>query len=167
MYIATFYSFKGGVGRTMALVNIAVELAKTGRRVLTVDFDLEAPGLDTFDILHSESYVPGIIDFVGEYLDSGQAPEVDRFIYKSSGVGDQGGGLWIMPSGAQRESYAANFSQIDWSVLYEKHDGYLLFEDLKEQWKHVIKPDYVLIDSRTGHTDTAGICTRQLPECSG
>ena len=79
----------------------------------------------------------GIIDFVGEYLDSGQAPEVDRFIYKSSGVGDQGGGLWIMPSGAQRESYAANFSQIDWSVLYEKHDGYLLFEDLKEQWKHV------------------------------
>ena len=163
MYITTFYSFKGGVGRTMALVNIAVELAKTGRRVLTVDFDLEAPGLDTFDILRSENHVPGIINFVGEYLDSGQAPEVDRFIYESSSIGDQGGGLWIMPSGAQRESYAANFSQIDWGVLYEKHDGYLLFEDLKEQWKRVIKPDYVLIDSRTGHTDTSGICTRQLP----
>ena len=147
----------------MALVNIAVELAKTGRRVLTVDFDLEAPGLDTFDIVRSENHVPGIIDFVGEYLESGQAPEVDRFIYRSSGVGDQGGGLWVMPSGAQRESYAANFSQIDWGVLYEKHDGYLLFEDLKEQWKRVIKPDYVLIDSRTGHTDTSGICTRQLP----
>ena len=163
MYITTFYSFKGGVGRTMALANIAVELAKTGRRVLTVDFDLEAPGLDTFDILRSEKHVPGIIDFVGEYLESGRAPEVDRFIYESSGISDQGGGLWIMPSGAQRESYAANFSQIDWGVLYEKHDGYLLFEDLKEQWKHVIKPDYVLIDSRTGHTDTGGICTRQLP----
>ena len=48
----------------MALVNIAVELAKTGRRVLTVDFDLEAPGLDTFDIVRSENHVPGIIDFV-------------------------------------------------------------------------------------------------------
>ena len=50
MYVTTFYSFKGGVGRTMALVNVAVELANTGRRVLVVDFDLEAPGLDTFDL---------------------------------------------------------------------------------------------------------------------
>jgi len=41
----TFYSFKGGVGRTMALVNAACILAGRGRRVLMIDFDLEAPGL--------------------------------------------------------------------------------------------------------------------------
>lgn len=140
----------------MAPVNIVVELAKTGRRVLTVDFDLEAPGFGTFDILRSETYVPGIIDFVGEYLDSGQAPEADRFIYKSSSVGDQSGRLWIMPSGAQHESCGANFGQIGRSVLYEKHDGYLLLEDLKEQGRRVIEPDYVLSDSRAGHADTAG-----------
>ena len=52
MCITTFYSFKGGVGRTMALVNIAVALALHGRRVLVVDFDIEAPELDTFDALH-------------------------------------------------------------------------------------------------------------------
>ena len=69
-----------------------------------------------------------------------------------------------MPSGAQKETYAADFSQIDWGALYEKRDGYLLFEDLKRQWEHFIRPDYVLIDSRTGHTDTGGICTRQLPD---
>ncbi len=164
MYVTTFYSFKGGVGRTMALVNAAVELANTGRRVLVVDFDLEAPGLDTFDILHSKTQVPGIVDFVSEYIASGQAPEVDRFIGESPGIGDKEGGLWIMPSGAHHKSYAAHFSQIDWGALYEQHDGYLLFEDLKEQWKQAIKPDYVLIDSRTGHTDTGGICTRQLPD---
>ena len=164
MYVTTFYSFKGGVGRTMALVNAAVELANTGRRVLVVDFDLEAPGLDTFDILHSKTQVPGIVDFVGEYMASGQAPEVDRFVGKSPDIGNQGGGLWIMPSGAHQDSYAAHFSQIDWGALYEQHDGYLLFEDLKEQWKQVLRPDYVLIDSRTGHTDTGGICTRQLPD---
>ena len=28
MYVITFYSFKGGVGRTMALVNVAAELAR-------------------------------------------------------------------------------------------------------------------------------------------
>ena len=49
MYVTTFYSFKGGVGRTMALVNSAVTLALRGRRVLVVDFDVEAPGLDTFE----------------------------------------------------------------------------------------------------------------------
>ena len=164
MYVTTFYSFKGGVGRTMALVNAAVALAKRGRRVLVVDFDLEAPGLDTFDIFRSPKPVPGVIDFVAEYLFSGQAPKIDRFVSESAGVGDGDGALWSMPSGEPHAAYAANFNQIDWGALYERHDGYLLFEDLKEQWKQVLRPDYVLIDSRTGHTDTGGICTRQLPD---
>ena len=47
----TFYSYKGGVGRTMALANVAAILAKQGRRVLLIDFDLEAPGLDAFEDL--------------------------------------------------------------------------------------------------------------------
>ena len=59
--------------------------------------------------------------------------------------------------------YARKLAQIDWGVLYEQYDGYLLFEDLKEQWRNSFQPDYVLIDSRTGHTDVCGICTRQLP----
>ena len=86
MYVTTFYSFKGGVGRTMALVNAAVELTKRGRRVLAVDFDLEAPGLDTFDVMRPRKSVPGVIDFVSEYLASGQAPEASRFISKASGI---------------------------------------------------------------------------------
>jgi tetratricopeptide (TPR) repeat protein len=43
-------------------------------------------------------------------------------------------------------------------------EGFLLFEDLKRQWKSEFAPDYVLIDSRTGHTDVGGICTRQLAD---
>jgi hypothetical protein len=31
------------------------------------------------------------------------------------------------------------------------------------QWEETLKPDYVLIDSRTGHSEIGGICTRQLP----
>ena len=163
MYITTFYSFKGGVGRTMALVNAAATLASAGRRVLVVDFDIEAPGLDTFDVLKPRKEVPGIIDFVTQYLVSNRAPDVSEFIGKCSPVGEQNGNLWIMPSG-RNDTYAANFNQIDWGDLYERRDGFLLFEDLKAQWKEVLKPDYVLIDSRTGHTDTGGICTRQLPD---
>ena len=45
--IITFYSYKGGVGRTLALANMATQMVRWGRRVLLVDFDLEAPGLDS------------------------------------------------------------------------------------------------------------------------
>ena len=164
MYVTTFYSFKGGVGRTMALVNVAVELAQRGRRVLAVDFDLEAPGLDTFKVFRSRKKRSGIVDFVTEYLEAGRAPAVEHFVHESKGVGEKDGGLWVMPSGEQHGRYAASFREIDWLDLYERRDGYLLFEDLKAQWEQVVKPDYVLIDSRTGHTDTGGICTRQLPD---
>ncbi len=148
----------------MALANAAVELAKRGRRVLAVDFDLEAPGLDTFDVLRPRDEVPGIIDFVHEYLNTNRAPDAGRFLAPSRDIGYRRGELWIMPSGAQHASYAAQFNQIDWAELYENRDGYLLFEDLKAQWKQAVNPDYVLIDSRTGHTDTGGVCTRQLPD---
>ena len=164
MYITSFYSFKGGVGRSMALVNVAVELANRGRGVLVVDFDLEAPGLDTFDVTTPRDPVPGMVDFVSEYLDSGQAPDAARFVSETpADFDDTGGRLWIMPSG-RHATYAQRLSQIDWGALYAERDGYLLFEDLKEQWRQAINPDYVLIDSRTGHTDIGGICTRQLPD---
>ena len=43
--LTTFYSFKGGVGRTQSLYNVGVRLAGLRRKVLMVDVDLEAPGL--------------------------------------------------------------------------------------------------------------------------
>ena len=160
MYVCTFYSFKGGVGRSMALVNVAVDLAQRGRRVLAVDFDLEAPGLDTFPALAPEESTPGLVEYVARYLDTDVAPDVRDYI----GVSPVADNLLVMPSGAARTGYATNFAHIDWQALYAERDGYLLFEDLKEQWRQEIKADYVLIDSRTGYTDTGGICTRQLPD---
>lgn len=46
--IFTFYSYKGGVGRSMALANVAECFCEKGLRVLIVDWDLEAPGLESF-----------------------------------------------------------------------------------------------------------------------
>ena len=47
--VITFYSFKGGTGRSMALANIATTLAqRNGNRVLAIDWDLEAPGLHSY-----------------------------------------------------------------------------------------------------------------------
>jgi MinD-like ATPase involved in chromosome partitioning or flagellar assembly len=163
MYVVTFYSFKGGVGRSLALANIGLELANSGRQVLLVDFDLEAPGLHTFDLLRPKKAQAGIVEYVNEYMKKGRSPDVKEYIYPVMGVGKKDGRLWIMPSGKGDQEYSRKLERINWTKLYDQNDGYLLFEDLKAQWKLSYEPNYVLIDSRTGHTDTAGICTRQLP----
>ena len=63
-----------------------------------MDFDLEVPGLDAFDLPKPEGIVPGVVDFVGECLATGRAPAIERFVLEPEGVGrDEGGinsGLW-------------------------------------------------------------------------
>src|ERR1017187_1196079 len=69
--IVTFYSYKGGTGRTMALANVAWILASNGKRVLSVDWDLESPGLHKF--FHpfldesTVSATPGVIEIINDY----------------------------------------------------------------------------------------------------
>ncbi len=70
--IVTFYSFKGGVGRSLAMANVAEILADTGYRVVVCDWDLEAPGLERYfadtkqesDNLTSQ---PGLMDLLLAY----------------------------------------------------------------------------------------------------
>lgn len=163
MYVITFYSFKGGVGRSMALVNVGAKLASAGKRVLLVDFDLEAPSLTSFNLEVGKSCQAGIVEFVGSYLDTDCAPNVRDFI-SAPQVFDSGGHLWMMPAGACTDDYQARLARINWLDLYERRAGYLLMEEMKAQWDRELQPDYVLIDSRTGHSDVSGICTRQLPD---
>src|SRR2546428_920018 len=72
--IITFYSYKGGTGRSMAVANVAWILASGGKRVLTVDWDLEAPGLHRYytpflsdkDLTEAD----GLIDLLIEFRDA-------------------------------------------------------------------------------------------------
>ena len=43
-FIVTFYSYKGGVGRSILAANVAALLARSGKTLLW-DLDIEAPGL--------------------------------------------------------------------------------------------------------------------------
>ena len=180
MYVTTFYSYKGGVGRTLALVNVAYELAASGQKVLVVDFDLEAPAIhrDTWrrpkgrssgEESRARPTHPGIVDYVGRFIETMRAPRAEDHIVdatpKDPTTGEPmiKGEIALMPSGELNEDYGKRLGAIDWNELYAKYDGYVMFEDLREQWRQ-LGYDYVLLDSRTGVTDVGGICTRHLPD---
>lgn len=167
MFVVTFYSYKGGVGRSLALANVAAELAMRGKSVLIVDFDLEAPGASSFDFgsrVSDYESRPGIVEFIDEWITAGEVPAVENYVYKWDVNSGANGSIWVMPAGRVDNTYSSRLQQVDFESLYENHEGFLLIEDLKAQWKSVLDVDYVLIDSRTGHTDIGGICTRQLPD---
>ncbi|MBR1199537.1 AAA family ATPase [Bradyrhizobium sp. AUGA SZCCT0158] len=85
--IVTFYSYKGGVGRSMALANVAVLLARQGKKVLMVDWDLEAPGLENyFFYFKNEVGGPGLLALL---IDAGKGTEVDYRNYLSPIVAEE------------------------------------------------------------------------------
>ena len=74
MKTITFYSYKGGVGRSLALVNIATRLAEFGKKVCVIDFDLEAPGLHLkFPVSRGDlkKTNKGIVDYVYDFAHKG------------------------------------------------------------------------------------------------
>ncbi len=145
-------------------MNVAAELARRGRKVLVVDFDLEAPALDTAGRLRPNAWHAGVVEYVSHYLETGQQPDVRGYGYDAGPVGEKGGRIWVMPAGARDLHYRHALARLDWLSLYQSHDGFGFLNRMKEQWENLIHPDYVLIDCRAGRTNVAGTCTRQLPD---
>jgi MinD-like ATPase involved in chromosome partitioning or flagellar assembly len=159
----TFYSYKGGVGRSTALANVAALLAANGRRVLMIDFDLEAPGLDSFEEFKIPKDKPGIVEYTGEYLKTNRAPSIKSYVHAVELPDRISGNLWLLPAGKKDANYNRQRSQINWNDLYQNKQGALFFENFKADIEQTYDPDYVLVDSRTGLTDVGGICTAHLP----
>jgi cytochrome c-type biogenesis protein CcmH/NrfG/MinD-like ATPase involved in chromosome partitioning or flagellar assembly len=163
MFVATFYSYKGGVGRTSALVNVAVRLAHRGKRVFILDFDLEAPGVDAYGLCDGEEPRVGLVEYISAFMRSGEVPPLRDFVLEAA-LPTAVGKLFVMPAGKKDEEYQAALSRLNWKVLYREKKGYFLVENLKSAIHQQFRPDYLLVDSRTGLTDISGICTLQLPD---
>ena len=81
MFVVTFYSYKGGVGRTLALVNCAFRLAKQGKKVFILDFDLEAPGVDSFRSLGSNGQsTKGVVEYINRFRSEGRVEDIDDYV---------------------------------------------------------------------------------------
>jgi MinD-like ATPase involved in chromosome partitioning or flagellar assembly len=156
--VVTFYSYKGGVGRSFTLANIAILLARWGYRVLAIDWDLEAPGLHQyFGSLMDNQPRSGLVDLVDDFTNrvSRPATHLTRLHLEGPGSVD------LLAAGRQDSAYVGRVQRIDWAGLYES--GFADFlERRRAEW--TAENDFVLIDSRTGISDSGGICTAHLPD---
>ena len=106
MFTVTFYSYRGGVGRTTALVNVAVDLALRRRKVLLLDFDLEAPSLNSFAPKQPDGPQPGLVEFIDAYVHWGKTPEsAGDYVYQIEPVRENSGEIWVMPAGRGDNDY--------------------------------------------------------------
>lgn len=161
MKTITFYSYKGGVGRTLALVNIANRLAEFGKKVCIIDFDLEAPGL-AHKYRHQIDLPikKGIVDYIYEFSANNNLIEsisdfhtIIRTNYKSQNI-------FFIPAGnTDSGEYWKKLSKISWwDIFYSENSvGIPFFLDLKEKIIESFSPDYLLIDTRTGITEISAI----------
>jgi len=162
--IITFYSYKGGVGRSMALVNVATLLSKWGKKVLMIDWDLEAPGLEYF----FKQYLPdtvwakqkGLLEYLFAKQNKEDAKWQDSVLSFKTEISTVP--LNLLVSGKENGEYTNMLRAFNVSEFYEEHDGGRIIENFRDE---LLKNyDYILIDSRTGVTDFGGICTVQLPD---
>src|SRR5262249_55611764 len=171
--VITFYSYKGGAGRTMALANVAWILASSGYRVLAVDWDLESPGLHRFfhplladPQLHTSDAVIDLIResaaAVSDFETASVQPDVRRYAVSLDWRFANSGELDLLPAGRQGPAYSGTVSTFDWPSFYDRLGGAAFLADLRKNMSEHY--DYTLIDSRTGLSDSAGICTVLLPD---
>jgi hypothetical protein len=146
--IATFYSLRGGVGRSTALAYTARILASRGRTVLCIDMDLEAPGLAA--LFGKEKEVKanhGLVSLLLS-LDQGETPDIRNHIFKVSETDE----LYCLPAGLPNANYARLLNFINPSAWYreERNPLHQLFQMLRDDL--AFKLDVILLDARTGIT---------------
>lgn len=182
--VITFYSYKGGMGRTTALVSYAMDLAiNKNKRVVIVDCDLEAPGyLNFFDLSEhiglKSGKKNGVVEFISDaqFVMNRDSLDINDYVIN---VGNDNANkvaynnlsnIWLVPAGNLNESYETE--GYDSNKSSKNRRNYLeglsrinlaniatIVEDFQllfSKLKETIHPDIILLDSRTGFNDIFG-----------
>lgn len=187
--VVTFYSYKGGMGRTTTMIAYAMSLAVNDndlkkKRVVIIDCDLEAPGyLNFFDLSEHNGLQSGKKNGLVEFLSDAQLtshPEdldINDYIIN---VGDDNknhfaynnlNNIWLIPAGNLNEGYSDLSGGSDRSDYLEGLAKINLssvnslvkyFNILLDRINETIEPDIILLDSRTGFNDIFGTAALYL-----
>lgn len=165
-----FYGLKGGVGRSTALSMVAYGLAREGKRVLLIDFDLESPGLSGLLLPPDRVAEFGLVDwFVEDGV--GQGDSVLRNLVSASPLADTtSGAIRVAAAMGQGESaYLSKLARVYADVPARAgQPGLQRFAMRMQRVVQMLeaqeKPDVVLIDSRAGLHDVAAISITSLAD---
>jgi cellulose biosynthesis protein BcsQ len=167
--IITFYSYKGGTGRSLLVANTAKFFAYCGYKVFVIDFDLEAPGMHyKFQVKPNEF---GLIDYIHERQEcTSQTTPLIKFVQKISSEVGSNGEIIFMPAGnAPSMEYADKLSQIKWDQIFSRSSesesiNVPIIVDLIKKIINDFNPDFILVDSRTGLTDIGAITIKFMAD---
>lgn len=162
--IIYFYSFKGGVGRTTALLALATYLARNGKKAIVIDFDLEAPGAGV--TLSPAPDVPpglGLLDFLlDSQVTTADSMDISAFYHLCDDrtIIKDGEPIYVLPSGELDRWYLERLARVNYEYLYQtawKDVEHSPLHMLLKLLRKKIAPDFILIDSRAGLHDLGGL----------
>lgn len=173
MTIVSFYSFKGGVGRTFTALEAAAQLARNGRSVCIWDLDLEAPALHRHAQLADlrVQLRTGTLDLLeGAAVDGAVSPDaVDDAVVKLHGTDYEvsflmaaGTACLTADEASNGRSYAERYWAIDWGADYASNRAQNSFLSIADHLAD--RFDVVVIDARTGLTDLGYLSSRLLAD---
>lgn len=185
--VITFYSHKGGVGRTTAMTSYALHLAKEGKTVAIIDCDLEAPGyLNFFNFSNHEELLNGEKNGLVEFLSDRQFlgennVKIDNYMLnvgarnRSRDYQSALDNIWLIPAGnlnegvaeqnpfngQNRRAYLEGLAKLNLGNTQKVVEGFkAIFDQLKQ-----LGVEAILIDSRTGFNDIFGTAALHLSSC--
>lgn len=182
--IVTFYSYKGGVGRTTTLAAFAAYYAMHERKtVVIIDGDWEAPGMTNFFGITPELSSPqtngteveatsqsGVVEYFLDRAFLGrEGIMLENYIIKISDEytsiipNSSEGQVYLMPAGqlssvpvtavssnTHLDHYLEALARLNISGTEQMEEQ---FGQLLEHLETELKPDVILLDSRTGFND--------------
>lgn len=155
--VVSFFSFKGGVGRTTALACVAHRLCEVhGLRIVAVDLDIEAPGLAELFGVQREV---GVVDHVVSHLATGEVGDVEP------AETDAHPSLRVVPAGRIASGYLEKVARLDYLSRRDPSGASpaeAALVALLDEIAVTAQPDMILLDSRAGLHDLGGLALHRL-----
>lgn len=140
--IVSIHSFRGGTGKSNTTSNIAVTIARHGKRVGIVDTDIQSPGIHVLFGLEDDKVNLTLNDFLWGRCSIGEAAhDVSQVLQSSSLSTAPGGAIYLIPSSMK----ASDISRI----IREGYDAKLLLEGF-QKLLDALQLDYLFIDTHPG-----------------
>ena len=141
--IISIHSFRGGTGKSNTTANLAVAIARMGKRVGIVDTDIQSPGIHILFGLDDERMDRSLNDYLW-----GECAIEDAAYDVGAKLGLDGGDLAVIGGGVHLVPSSIKVGEIT-RVLREGYDVGVLNEGFKALGER-LNLDYLLIDTHPG-----------------